>query len=553
MELVLELGKPMEDELSELNRRKAIGLSHLEKNNFRDAVNIYKSILADFPNDIESYLLLGDLYLANQDYLAAGKVYQKATSICPDNLLLRRRLQLTNTELGTSRTEQVPTDVESVSKLLQSLTGRSSPVLENEIQNAANLLDAIVHSTNPAEMVAEKLEQIDELLPALIELNIRQAKNDRRLDLVTMLQALQDNISTQVEIAKLNFSEKLDLSDEPQATTNQLFNKIKFLLPDPHNPSERMSVLINALKSQGCEITLEDSVAGAVDPGVDLVVASNPHVKPTLVEQLAILSAQHIPIIIDLDQDFEHMPVSHPDYAQLGLGSLEQSRSYTASLVLADLVTVPGESLAKHLRETQKNVLVIPYGWTKDSEVWHKKSQKRNSINIGILSVPGNFDDVQKYRRIIIRTLREFPNTRLIVCGDAISYKLFEGIAENRRVFIPRVPDEELPYVLAQMDLLLIPLNSSPFNMVTHDRILLQAGLRQIPWIAPPMPDFRLWDAGGVIADKPEEWHSYLRQFIQDPELRGSLGVSGFKVAEKRDNKTIAKKWLSAIESIHHS
>jgi glycosyltransferase involved in cell wall biosynthesis len=552
MELVLELGKPMEDEVSELNRRKAIGLSHLEKNNFREAVNIYKGILTDFPNDVESYLLLGDLYLANQDYLAAGKIYQKALSICPDNLLLRRRLQLTNTELGTTKSEQVPTDVDSVSKLLQGLTGRASPIFESEIQKAADLLDAIVHAVNPAEMVAQKLEQIDELLPALIELNIRQAKNDRRLDLVTMLQALQDNISTQVELAKILNSESEDIFENLTPPIDNFFQKVKFLLPDPHNPSARMCTLISVLQKQGCLVQLDDGENNQIDPTIDLAVASNPHLKPEIVEHLAILAAQHIPIVIDLDQDFENIPVNHPDYEKFGLESIEQSRSYTASLLLANLVTVPGESFANHLREKQKNVAVLPYCWSKDSAESQLKPQKRNSINIGLIGSPGNFEDIQKYRRIIIRTLREFPNTRLVVCGDAVSYKLFESIPENRRVFIPRVPDEELPYVLAQMDLLLVPLNTSPYHMATHDRVLLQAGIAKIPWIATPIPDFKTWDSGGVTADKPEEWHSYLRQFIQDSELRHSLGLAGYKQAEKRENRFITTKWLSAITSIKH-
>ncbi len=552
MELVLELGKSMEDEVSELNRRKTIGLTHLENNNFRDAVNIYKSILIDFPNDIDSYLLLGDLYLANQDYLAAGKVYQKALAICPDNLLIRRRLQLTNTEIGATKSEQVPTDVDSVSKLLQGLTGRSAPVLESEIQKAADLLNAIVHAANPAEMVSQNLEQIDELLPALIELNIRQAKSDRRLDLVTMLQALQDNISTQVELTRIcNFDED-DFSDNNVMSIEPIFQKVKFMLPDPHNPSDRISLLINLLQKQGCSVHLDDSENMEVDPSVDLVVASNPHLKPELVERLAFFAAKHVPIMVDLNQDFEHIPVNHPDYEGFGLGSLEQSRSYTASLLLANLVTVPGESYAKHLSETQKNVAVLPYGWSKEGEEWQKKMPKRNSTNIGIIVSPGNFEDVQKYRRIIIRTLREFPNTRLVVCGDAVSYKLFESISENRRVFIPRVPDEELSYVLAQMDLLLVPLNTSPFHMMTHDRVLMQAGVRKIPWIASPMPDFKTWESGGVTADKPEEWHSYLRQFIQDPELRASIGLAGYKKAETRENRELYTKWLSAIKSIKH-
>ncbi|MDP2844262.1 MAG: tetratricopeptide repeat protein, partial [Acetobacterium sp.] len=145
MEIVIENPQIMDYDMNDLKQRKTIGISHLENNNFKEAVNVYKKILSDYPEDVESYLLLGDLYIANEDYPSAEKLYQKALSLEPNNEVIQRRVKLSAFELPTHASEEIPTDSVSVSKMLQDITGRPTPVTEAEILSAATLLDSIVH------------------------------------------------------------------------------------------------------------------------------------------------------------------------------------------------------------------------------------------------------------------------------------------------------------------------------------------------------------------------------------------------------------------------
>ena len=539
------------DEMSELIKRKSKGLSHIEKNNFTEAVKVYQSILSDYPDDIESYLLLGDLFLANEDNLSAEKLYKKALTLDPSNLVIQRRIIIATLEIIQKSTGQIPTDSASVSVMLQGLTGRQAPIIDGEIQKAADLLDKIVHALNPAEMVAKHLDQIDNLLPALIELNIRQARNDRRLDLVNMLQALQDNILQQLEITSSGYGEK-----NPQMQLNKKSSKtrfsghIKILVADAKNLSERAKSFVELLIKSDCSFSFLDVSLVNEENNPDLIIACNPHINPIIMDYMAAYAAKRVPIILDLDEDFEKIPVTHPDYELLGLGSLSKSRAYTASLMLANLITVPGETIASHFREAGYKVEVIPFGWSLKNEHWQKPLARRNSINIGLLGIPGQYEDVQKIRRVIIRILREFQQTQLVVCGDPITYKMFENIPENRRLFLPRVPDEDVPYVLGQFDILLVPLNNSPFHLVQTDRLLMQAGVKSIPWIASPMPDFVSWRAGGVTAESQEEWHSYLRQYVQDDELRMTLGAAGKYQSEEREISKMNSQWFEIINAV---
>ncbi len=544
----INAGSKMDD----LLKLKSIGLSYLEKNDFTEAVKVYKKILFDYPEDVESYLLLGDLYLANEDFLSAEKLYQKALSLEPDNAVIQRRVKLSSLELTSHPVEEVPTDASSVTKLLQELTGRHDPVTEEELQKAASMLNEIVHAQNPAEIVAQRLDQIDSLIPALIELNIRQAKNDRRFDIVNLLQALQESIYQLVceSLNQTNLSGGAVETNQHKSINNK---KIEFLVPDPDSITARIQNLIQASKESGCLFSINYDDQNNNDFQPDLVIASNPHINQAMMEKLALYSARHIPIVLDLDDDFEYMPINHPEYITSGLGTLEKSRSYNAALIFANLITVPGQSMAAHIRESGHRVEIMPFGWSKENEQWLKPISKRSTVNIGLIGIQGNFEDVQQYRRIIIRVMREFPQTRLVVCGDSIAYKLFENIAENRRVFLPDVPDEDMPYILGQIDILLIPRNVTPYHLVTTDKILLQAGIKGIPWIASPMPDFIQWQAGGITTDNPDEWHSYLRQFIQDQELRTSLGLTGRNQSEHRENEIIRSRWVNLIDSLLQS
>jgi tetratricopeptide (TPR) repeat protein len=550
MEIVIENPQIMDYDMNDLKQRKTIGISHLENNNFKEAVIVYKKILSDYPEDVESYLLLGDLYIANEDYPSAEKLYQKALSLEPNNEVIQRRVKLSAFELTTHASEEIPTDSVSVSKMLQDITGRPTPVTEAEILSAATLLDSIVHAHNPAEIVAKNLEKIDTLLPALIELNIRQAKNDRRFDLVNMLQALKENIESLKVDPNLAVDQNNRVTNDIQITTKVVLNNVVFLVPDSENKSERILTFQSVLENNGTNVIFADFEPDFNKSDIDLVVSFNAHVNPAMMEKMASYSAQRIPLVLDLDDDFEYMPINHPDYTTAGLGSLEKSRSYTAAMLFANLITVPGESMAAHIKETGYNVEVVPFGWSKKNEQWQKYNALRTSINIGLVGIQGNFEDVQKYRRIIIRILREYPQTRLVVCGDPVTYKMFENISENRRVFLPRVPAEEMPYILNQIDVLLVPLNATPYHLVSTDRLLVQACVKGIPWIASPMPDYIRWQAGGVTAENPDEWHSYLRQFIQDQELRKTLGQAGKKHALLREEVIIGEQWFSLINKV---
>jgi hypothetical protein len=140
---------------------------------------------------------------------------------------------------------------------------------------------------------------------------------------------------------------------------------------------------------------------------------------------------------------------------------------------------------------------------------------------------------------------------------------LFEDLPENRRIYLPPVSEEDFPYLLSQVDILIQPFQNIPYNLSQPDRLLVQAGVRRIPWVASPMPELRAWGSdavlrggascqavsGGMFASTPDEWHTCLRQLVLDTELRTSLGRSGRARAEEREIHKTSRLWLEAARA----
>ena len=149
-----------------------------------------------------------------------------------------------------------------------------------------------------------------------------------------------------------------------------------------------------------------------------------------------------------------------------------------------------------------------------------------------------------------IRIIREFPNTRVVIIGNPQAYRLFENLPENRRMYLPAVAPEEFPYQLSQVDVLLVPLRNTPYNLSLPDTLLVEAGAKGIPWVASSNPSFQLWQNGGVISESLDEWHLNMRHLIMDEELRRRLGKEGRSAAESREMNQAGKLWLDLINQV---
>jgi len=541
------------EQLSDLSVRTLQGRENLTLGNIRESLRIFINILRDYPEDVRTLLTLGDVYLASNQTATAMQFYTDALKIDPQNVEVISRIKLAALDFPDQTPfpmKKVPSSPVAVNNLLQELTESPAPIAEAEIQRAADLLEVILQSSRPGDAVRENLDNIDSLLPALIEINIRQALADGRPDLASALGELQENISLQWSNRKAldegtpNPAKKNPL--QPQG--EQFKGKVSFLLAGEPEPGSKMDLLQEALRDCGCEVSADASVKNLGNAKPDILITDNPHTNPESIQTLAAYSAARVPILLNLSCDFEELPLTHPDYPSAGLRNPEVARAYLTSLTLADRIIVSSKTLAEILQPAYAKVEVIPESWSRKNELWAKNSPSRSTVNLGWINTGGSLEDLASVRRVIIRLLRQFPETQLVIAGDMKAYQLFDSIPETRKLYLPSVENEDLPYLLSQIDILLVPMRNTAFNRSTSDELLVDCGVKKIPWIASPIPAFTDWNSGGIIATSIDEWQVFLSQIINDPDLRKSLGEQGFNKAEAREANQVVSTWLNLMK-----
>jgi glycosyltransferase involved in cell wall biosynthesis len=569
------------EENTDLKLRKAIGREHLNANRVEDALAVFAGILRDQPEDVESLVILGDLYLASGDSSTAVQLYSRAIQQKKEDVQIEQRLLLAQAEKeikAQEAPEVLPAHPEAVARLLQRLTGRTNPITEAEVNRASNLLESILQSPNPSQTVSEYLDEIDSILPALIELNIRRARSEGRYDLADILINIQTNIQVQLKAPEpqpylpANSGSHQESVGQYPATSEQIPDqrngragykkKIQpsgeltlILASSPDKPSNRMSLVAEGLRVSDKKVIISNEFSNPFHNKTEVVIVSNPHINPQIMSALAACSAARVPIIIDLDTDFEQMPVDHPLYPTYGLSTPALNRAYTSSLVLANLITVPSQAMMTSFKNNGYPVMLIPDGWSNMNPAWKEHSTQHEEINIGWIGRFGQPEDINQIRRVIVRIMREFPDTHLVIAGEPHAYHVFESIPANRRRYLPlgnfpTPSHEEYHDLLDYIDILLVPLRDNPFNRSISDRLLVEASVKGIPWIGSPIPAFQEWGTGGFIARTTDDWYKNIRELIVKPETKKTLIKSGKQHSQTREIENLRNAWLEAFKQI---
>jgi len=232
------------------------------------------------------------------------------------------------------------------------------------------------------------------------------------------------------------------------------------------------------------------------------------------------------------------------------LGLPANARAFIAALLLANIVTTPSVNYVEHLKQGGYRAMYVPDGWSRSNNLWEKHGSRRNTINIGWVGGTGMVDDVLEIKRILIRVIREFPKTQLVIAEDSQVFQLFENLPENRKLFLPEVSQEDYPYLLGQLDILAVPYRNIPFNYSKPDTILMQAGIKQVVWVSSNLPAASTWNNGGLLASSADEWHTNLRELVMDEELRMKLAEAGQRKAQDREAAQLVHYWQLVINEL---
>lgn len=523
----------------DLQGLKRLARSRLNADRLEAALPAFGEVLRHDPTDVEACLALGDGYLAAGDPASAQALYAQAAEYAPASAEVRHRLALVQAELGgvVSRAPIPPLITPAaLARLVRGLNGGQSVVTDQELDRAAAVLREIVTSPRPAEAVARQIQDVETLIPALLALNIRQARTEGRLDLAAALEQLCAAV------------QPAGAPEPARVETAGLAAQSRILVVGPDSP--RLRWINSALRAAGYAVEQSESAEAEAGLAWDAVIAHQPHHWSRPAEHLAALTAAGARLILSLEDDVVQLAPWQTAGARLEPAARERLAGYTASLRLADAVCVPSPVLAETFQWVGVPAHVVPPGWDQADPAWMKARLPDQPLTLGWLSSWGEADDLAEVRRALISLTREFPELHVLVAGDLKAYQLFQALPESRRRYVPLLSPDDEPAILAQLDVLLLPWRDTAANRARSDAPLVAAGARRLAWVASPSPAVTAWKAGGLLADGRDEWYAALRRLVLAPELRAELGAAGARSAAGREVGRLGRLWRDIIAEV---
>lgn len=210
---------------------------------------------------------------------------------------------------------------------------------------------------------------------------------------------------------------------------------------------------------------------------------------------------------------------------------LDGMKGYFEMLLRCDYFISSTEHIANAASAWGKKTYIIRNGMNdRQVELAEQALQMKAQtpeIRIGYLS--GSYTHQEDFAIVVpalVRILGEFPQARLVIQGLIElpeSLAAFEAQIEKR----PYVSWEQLVQDTARLDINLAPLEINPFTSGKSALKYFEAAIVEVPTIASPIEDFRVaiqHGETGYLASAPEEWYTFLRALITDPELRERVG-----------------------------
>ncbi len=507
--------------------------SLLQSGNANDAIRYFEQVVTLSPESADAHNNLGVAYMIAGQYPQAEDSYHNAVELSPEHLQAWKNLALAclkqnkmeeGVQILASVIKAFPKDIEALY-----LLGQCYQEAE-EYDSARYLYEQAVKINQDYKLAQEALATLPSV--SVDPSRIARAEHTQKLSALKGIKRgnLKAFVTSDVTATPKPTNEVVD--------TTPLFNPGQSLaffgLPELPGGG-RVALMAKLLSKTGYQTKFAEGIETGDLENFDCLVFSQPHISSDLINGVMTCIQAGKRFAVDIDQDYHNIPEDHPAFSQFGPGNTNAMKALNIMLQEADWVSVPSVALAKRMSQYAKTVKVIPPMWNRENVLWEKPKSKRAQLNLGWLGTTADRPDLLTIKSTLEQCVKTNPQVQLVIAGDSAAYEMFEGISETRRLYLPAASPEDIPYVLSQFDVLLIPLRKNLFNQAKSDLPLLEAGVLRIPWIATPIQAFQEWGEGGLLAETSDEWLEAINQLVDDEKLRVVLGEKGREKAEDRE------------------
>jgi glycosyltransferase involved in cell wall biosynthesis len=284
-------------------------------------------------------------------------------------------------------------------------------------------------------------------------------------------------------------------------------------------------------------------------PDADVVVINRP-ARAHWAETIPFLQAAGVKVVVDVDDDFDAIPVGNS--ARAAYDERRNPRSnrqwITRACQLADLVTVSTPDLAvRYAKHGRVRVLpnLVP-AWYLDVE-----PVEPLQCSVGWSgSVDTHPDDLEATGGAVAQVLNESPGWGMHVVGSG------KGVAQ--RLGVPHVTSTggwvhfaQYPRELARFEVGIVPLSDSRFNRSKSALKLAELSAVGVPTVASASPDNRRLHkhGAGLLAVSRADWVDNLTELVNEPAYRADVAGRSREAMRSQTYEQWADLWACAWES----
>lgn len=196
--------------------------------------------------------------------------------------------------------------------------------------------------------------------------------------------------------------------------------------------------------------------------------------------------------------------------------------------------------LKRKLEERGKKVFLVTNKMSEEDVKWAEKvrGQKHaedGTVHIAYLSgTPSHNKDFATITGALVRVLREFPQTRLVLVGPLDTESALNEF-QDRIIRVPFAPRKEFFQTVASADINVAPLEmGNDFTESKSELKFFEAGLLGVPTVAVANETYRGAITDGVdgfLATTEDEWYEKLRELIANETLRKNMADNALQTA----------------------
>jgi len=276
-------------------------------------------------------------------------------------------------------------------------------------------------------------------------------------------------------------------------------------------------------------------------------------IGPQNFDLLALYQKEGIPVVVDYDDNFAHLPPNI--LSRIGLSSEDAKNNWIKYLNMADAVTCPSHYLAQRIKfySKPKRVCILPnylteeeYTGSKDYSPW---KVGEDEIRILYSCSDTHQEDLQWVGSLLCYLGEAYPQVRIITQGS-LDFKYLFPYYKGKSSHALYAPYKSYHQSLREIapHICLGPLLNNEHAYSRSDIKYLQTASIKAAFVGSNSPPYQETVISGYTGLLPSNsklsWWWSLRKLIRNPELIRSIGEAAYKHAGQFLLKDHVESWF---------